>query len=347
MRSDIKNTVIAIHPDVSSLKTSNYTITADDYYVGVGVLTGSITITLPLLPENGDQYVVKDIDGYAGTFPIIVSGNGLNVDGSSSITIAQNYASFTFTYTGNQWSISVGYAGIQNGNGFGIFANRPVQGQAGRTFYAADQAVFYYDDGNAWNAIGPRVSPVVFPISTNYSWVNQGITSVADTGSGMYLQTLGTNGGGRDARLLVQSAPATSYGIDVCFEYVGATTIAANNGLVGVCFRESSSGKIHAYVVDFNSNGDCVMISTKYDSPSSYNSDYNNKVSDFVAGIMWLRISDDGINRYCWYSRDGINYTNFHFVSRTDYITADQIGVFVDPIYQDIKVSYVSWKQTS
>lgn len=329
--------------NISSLKTSNYTITENDYYIAIGSLTSNITITMPSSPTKGQQYLIKDVDGYAGTFLVTISGNGNTIDGQSTIALAHPYASYTLTYTGTKWSISVAYSGAQSGNGYGLFANRLLQGQAGRTYYATDQSVYYYDDGTSWKAIGPQVKPVTLPLVANYSWINQSGASASDTGSGIYLQTLGINSGSRSARMLVKSAPSTPFTISACIQYAGISTFGANNGPVGLCFRESSSGKVHAYAIDFNSSGDCIMISTKYNSPTSFNSDYSSSVSDYVAGVVWLRIKDNGTSRFCEYSRDGTNYNNFHFIGRTDFITADQVGFFVDPIYQDIKVTLISW----
>jgi hypothetical protein len=332
--------------NISSLKTSNYTITDNDYYIAIGELSGNITISMPATPNKGQQYLVKDVDGYVGTYLVTISGNGKNIDGNPNVVMAHPHASYTLTYTGNQWSISVGYAGDQAGSGYGLFTNRPVQGQSGRTYYATDQSVFYYDDGSSWKAIGPNIKPVVLPSVSEFTWVNQSGASATDSGAGIYLKTLGTNSGSISSRLLVKSAPSTPYTISACLEYAGVTSFGSSNGPVGLCFRQSSDGKFQAFTIDFNQTGDCVMASTKYNSTSSINSVYHSDDSGYIAGTVWLRIKDDGTNRLCEYSRDGVNYNNFHFVSRTDFITADQVGFFVDPIYQDIRVTFVSWEES-
>lgn len=103
---------------VSSLKTSNYTITTSDFMIGIGTLTVSITITLPSSPTDGDLYIIKDINGTCqqfirndtGTsttygFTTTISPSSGNIDGMSNIVMASPYQSITVVYTGSQWSI--------------------------------------------------------------------------------------------------------------------------------------------------------------------------------------------------------------------------------------------------
>jgi len=89
----------------TNVKTANYTITTSDEIILVGALSGSITITLPSGPTAGDIYAIKDQGGTAATFNIVVSGNGNNIDGSSSYSINTNYQSITLVFGNGSWSI--------------------------------------------------------------------------------------------------------------------------------------------------------------------------------------------------------------------------------------------------
>jgi hypothetical protein len=40
---------------------------------------------------------------------------------------------------------------------------------------------------------------------------------------------------------------------------------------------------------------------------------------------IWLRIQDNGTNRICSFSMDGVNYLVLHTVGRTDHLTADEV----------------------
>jgi hypothetical protein len=48
-----------------------------------------------------------------------------------------------------------------------------------------------------------------------------------------------------------------------------------------------------------------------------------------VATPMFLRITDDGTNRISSFSTDGVSFTQLHSVGRTNFLTADQVGIFV------------------
>jgi hypothetical protein len=41
----------------------------------------------------------------------------------------------------------------------------------------------------------------------------------------------------------------------------------------------------------------------------------------------FLRIEDDNTNRICSFSFDGINFRLIYSVGRTDFLTADQVGL--------------------
>jgi hypothetical protein len=70
------------------------------------VTAGSVTVTLPTTPVEGQEYVIKDRDGSAtGSTPITIDGNGNNIDGNSEIVLKRKYGSFTLVYSGTEWNI--------------------------------------------------------------------------------------------------------------------------------------------------------------------------------------------------------------------------------------------------
>lgn len=88
-----------------TMPAGDYTILSSDYFVGA-TTSAARAITLPASPTTGMTFVIKDITGTASTNNITVSGNGKNIDGSSTNVIATNYASITVIYNGTQWSIT-------------------------------------------------------------------------------------------------------------------------------------------------------------------------------------------------------------------------------------------------
>ena len=97
-------------PFISSttyVTTSSYTITENDYYIGVNY-AGAVTITLPSVSIEGTTYIVKDELGQAskGTnryITILPSGSDL-IDGRDRAILAFDYGSLTFVYR-NGWRV--------------------------------------------------------------------------------------------------------------------------------------------------------------------------------------------------------------------------------------------------
>src|SRR5262249_37829445 len=74
--------------------------------------------------------------------------------------------------------------------------------------------------------------------------------------------------------------------------------------------------------------GTLNLRSSKYTNETTLSADYS-VVPWPDAQMRWFRIMDDGVNRQCQYSGDGEIYRGFHAIGRTDFLTADQIGVHV------------------
>lgn len=85
--------------------TTNYNVLSTDNIIAVGTLSSSITITLEASPQTGRKLIIKDAVGGANTYNIVISGNGHNIDGSSSITLDQNYAAIDLVWTGSGWIV--------------------------------------------------------------------------------------------------------------------------------------------------------------------------------------------------------------------------------------------------
>lgn len=84
----------------------SYSVAQGDYVIAARTAVGwTITITLPASPSIGRTLIIKDKDGLAGTYNVIVNGNGKNIDASSTFTMNQNYASIMLIFNGTNWSI--------------------------------------------------------------------------------------------------------------------------------------------------------------------------------------------------------------------------------------------------
>lgn len=91
-------------PSPVKLISSNYSVQNTDFYIGCNGV--GITVTLPIgsSVNPGQSFVIKDESGNARVNTIQVTGSN-TIDGSSSVTLNQNYISLTFLWTGALWSI--------------------------------------------------------------------------------------------------------------------------------------------------------------------------------------------------------------------------------------------------
>jgi len=87
--------------NVIMLNTLTYTATVNDEYIGA--LSGS-TINLTPAPNIGQKLIIADISGCAYLKNIMINGNGMNINDSTSAIINTNYGSLTFVNNGNFWN---------------------------------------------------------------------------------------------------------------------------------------------------------------------------------------------------------------------------------------------------
>jgi hypothetical protein len=298
MTNDIGFAVVSgVHPHVSSLKTSNYQITSDDYLVGIGTLSSIISINLPAAPSKDDQYIIKDVNGSANNYNITIDGYGNNIDGKNSVILYKKYSQITLTYTGSQWSITSLYEGTLTNT----------------------------------------------PKTSDFSWQNQNSATSVDFGDGIFLFAP-TNSGSQNVRYLYQNVPATPYTVTAKFIDVGGFTNATSNHatLFGLAWGDGT--KLCTFHIN---NGDTVfdLNVANWDSVTSFNSNIF-AFNDFatINSIQWLRISDDGTNRKCYISSDGINFVQIFSIANNSFLTPTRVGIVLDPFSADQYTSCVSFE---
>ncbi len=234
------------------------------------------------------------------------------------------------------------YAGTQYGNGFGTYANRPTAGQAGRTYYATDTAVVFYDNGTAWQPVDAAVAPMTAVASGSFTWQNQGSCTATDQGSGIVLyapnQTSANN-----ARFLYISTPGTPYTITARFIYTGGL-VNGENCQYGIGWGDGT--KFH--VLKSTPTGDGWNLNferwTNTTTPST--SDLTITNADTTDHLQWYRITDNGTNRLVYISRDGVNFLQLATLTNTTHLTPTRVGIFMNPFLGDLNATLVSWKQT-
>jgi hypothetical protein len=210
-------------------------------------------------------------------------------------------------------------------------------GGAEYTTYRAPLKLEFYDS----HTIAGTGDIYTDPILGDFSWINQDTATADDTYGGIFMTALAV--GGDQLRILKQTAPSTPWTLTVAlipqmYKY--------NYNQCGIGFRQSSDGKLISFTVAANAP---EMVINKWDSPSTYNSGYLSvNWNNLGSPCVWLRLEDDGVDRIMSWSLNGVYWTEHHSVGRTDFLTADEIFMYVDSNHATYPASclFLSWKLT-
>lgn len=220
-------------------------------------------------------------------------------------------------------------AGGAGGGGaltFGAFASLPGTCAVGDHYLATDS---FYDSWcttlDTWSyfVAGRNVSR---PLLTDFAWVNQGAATAVETYGGiyMYIPSVGTD----QVRILKRAIPGATWTATVM---LSPQLFLSAYPSMGLTFRQSSDGKLARCALQVENGGYWRLTSEKMNDPTSYSGAYLNSSGLAIftpnAFPIWLRIKDDGVNRLCQYSLNGIAFITFHSVGRTDFLTADEVAI--------------------
>ncbi len=231
------------------------------------------------------------------------------------------------------------YAGKQSGNGFGTFANRPQPGQSGRTYYATDTAIAFYDNGLDWQPV--LTSPVMTPVSqSSFTWDNQGGATATDFGSGIKLFAP-TAGSSHSLRVMYVPTPSTPYTVTARFITNGGL-VNGNDCTIGLLWGDGTKYQTwHTYM---GTNAWYLTCSRFSNSNTYVSDDYSAPNLALNNHMQWYRISDDGTNRTMGISRDGVNFITCFSIPSNTYLTPNRVGFFLNAYNGDVNSTLVSWE---
>jgi hypothetical protein len=185
------------------------------------------------------------------------------------------------------------------------------------------------DDGGGAATLtitGGSANPYTDPTLQTFAWINQG--GASEVVNGQTISLVAPAVSGYQNRIRKKAAPATPYIVTIAIQAL-YNPYATSNGY-GFVFRESGSGKLSGIYFELSGGPTPYFYASKWTDHATYSATYGSN-SPFYAGLpLWLRLADDGANRTMAWSFDGVNFLTIHSVGRTDFLTADEIGIMVD-----------------
>lgn len=160
------------------------------------------------------------------------------------------------------------------------------------------------------------------PVDGDFSWVNQGSATITTAFDGTLVLTSPADTG-TNLRCRVQSAPSTPYTITCELDYA---LLAVNYHAVGLVFRQSSDGKLETFGPATDSTSKLKI--QRYNTATSFSA--NVTAEGLVGYPRFLRIADNGTNRILSFSTDGTTFVQYASHGRTTFLTADEVGFYVN-----------------
>lgn len=312
--------------------------------------TTSVVVTSAMGFTGGDFRVLIDSEIMKVTG---VSGTTFTVVRHQEGTSAASHSSTTAVY--HILTAGALDAHVQNDMAsYDTYASKPAAGTPGRIFLPTDGAFLERDNGSTWEKFGP-IWPMTPPVAADFAtWVNQGTATITDNKGAIYLQTNYNNG--ESLRICAKTYPTPPFTVEMALIPNNPGTAFGAIGF-GICVRDSVSGKIQGYGP--SPAGAASPINIKgynYSSPTNGNSSitgWPTSVHIVDTSLVWLKYVDNSSNRIISISVDGYTWTQLVSLALTDYVTPNQIGIFVNAYrgYDSTKGSayvgatFLHWRQ--
>jgi len=220
------------------------------------------------------------------------------------------------------------------------FGSRPAAGVNGRIFLPTDGYSIDRDNLSVYNPYGP-IFPLTDPTLQTFAWINQGGAAVTESKNAVYL--VGPGATSADNLRIRKKAKTGAYTIIACV-LANIFNKAALQG--GILWRQASDGKL----VTVGIKGDGTVTVDKWTNETTFSANYLSYAHP--ARPLWLKIVDDNAtNRTVSVSADGQNFILIHTVGRTDFLTATEVGVFVNANNSatpnlDAAITLLSWAES-
>ncbi len=173
--------------------------------------------------------------------------------------------------------------------------------------------------GGGGGTYGTVQRALVDPTGLTWSWVNQGVASVATSGAVIYESSPAeaTDSIHFRVKALANSKPYTE------IFHITPQVPGINFSAVIVGWMVNASSNFAGLVQLWNSSG--VVMNSSIGSSNQVTSSYLSDSGAAGGFWQWIALTDDSSDRRIWISRDGNNWLLFHSVATNSNITPDRI----------------------
>jgi len=163
--------------------------------------------------------------------------------------------------------------------------------------------------------------------SSDFSWINQGASTVADQ-AGSMLMTLPTSAG-VNLRGLARTAPSTPYAyigaLQACIPRAGSDDVAM--AMFG--FRNSTEFEMQTFILGCNGDESFRFGVQNYSTGTSSGTQVRSLIGFCLwAPAVWVRIEDNGTNLIYSLGMDGSNWIQVFSAGRTSFIPTGPDQIF-------------------
>jgi hypothetical protein len=339
---------------LASLGTSGQVLTSNgagsdpsfQTVLGTGTVTNTGTLTDHALVVGNGGVDVSAL-GSLGTTTTLLHGNAsgdptfgavveadlslTNVTTANVTTSAHGFAPI-LPNDATQFLNGVGGYSVPAGTGTGNItstgteASLPGSPTAGDLYFPSDGfwVQRYSGSGAVWAPWGP-VYPMKDPgISAPTTWVNQGSSTISTTTGAFILAT--PSHSGLSIRSRVKATPSTPYTITAWFIPTMLFN-GANTDSMGILFRDSGSSKLSLFALGCAS----TVVVSNCTNDTTFSASPAGPFTPLISGRpICFRIADNATNRIYSLSYDGTTFLDLYSVTRTTFLTPDQVGFYVN-----------------
>ena len=286
--------------------------------------TTSISVVSAMGFTTGDFRILIDSEIMKVTS---VSGTTLTVVRSEGTAAASHTSSTTVYHL-----LTAGALDAHDQNdlaSYDTYANRPAAGTPGRIFLPTDGIFIERDNGSTWDKFGP-IWPMKPAVAADFpTWVNQLTSTCVDNKGAICLRT--PYNASTNLCMVMKTYPTPPFTVEMAFIST-AHPMGASNLMVGLCIRDSVSGKIQGYGPGGTSN-EMELVGGNYSAYTTYAgavTGWPTLGSFSCSSLIWIKYVDNSSNRIISISVDGCTWSQIVSLATTDYLTPNQIGLCVE-----------------